>query len=102
MSRSRAIAALVLAATVAITGACAAQPGATLLDKKFQRAAATFHKYDVHGQTVYCKKGVPATFSRLPGWQCYTEPQLRQVVESFERNRSRNMLSYNHNITKGG
>lgn len=70
---------------ILLVAACAAQPRTPLLEKKFQRAAATYQKYDVRGQAVYCKKGYPSTFSRLPGWQCLTEAQLRQEVENFER-----------------
>lgn len=88
MNRTRILSSFLLAAGVFATVACAAEPRTTLLEKKFQRAAATYQKYDVKGQTWYCKKGEPATFTRLPGVQCLTEPQLREAVASYERNRN--------------
>ena len=88
------------ACSVLLVAACASEPRGALLDKKFERTAATFQKYDVKGQTWYCKKGEPASFTRLPGWQCLTEEQLRENVASFER--GRNAVAYNRNITKGG
>jgi hypothetical protein len=75
-----------LPAAALLVAACASAPG-TLLDRKFQRAAATYEKYDVHGQAVYCKKGYPSTFDQLPGLQCLNEAQLRRQVEDFERSR---------------
>lgn len=102
MTPSRVFSSVLLTAGVLVVSACASEPRTPLLEMKFQRAAATYQKVDVHGQPVYCKKGEPATDSRLPGWRCLTEPQLREEVVSFERNRSRNQVAYNHNMTKGG
>ena len=91
MVRTRVFSSILIAASVLALTACATEPRAPLLEKKFQRAAATYQKYDVQGQTVYCKKGDPASFSRLPGsgLQCVTEAQLREEVETFERTRHR-------------
>jgi len=99
MTRARSIVSILLVAGVmAVAGA--AEPRTTLLEKKFQRAAATYQTYVVKGQTWYCKKGEPASFTRLPGWQCLTEPQLREAVRKFELNR--NQVAYNRSMTKGG
>jgi|ERR1044071_9315415 len=101
MVKTRVLSSVLLAAGVLLMTACASdQPRTPLLEKKFQREAATYDKYDVHGQAVYCKRGEPATFHQLPGWQCLTEPQLREKVRIFERDR--NQVAYNHSMTKGG
>lgn len=100
MIRTRVLTSVVLAAGMFAVAASAAEPKTTLLEKKFQRAAATYTKYNVHGQPMYCKKDGITTFSRLPGYECLTEPQLREKVRSDER--WRNQLAYNHNISKGG
>ena len=88
MIRTRIIGSALIAAGALALAACSTAPRTPLLDKKFQREAATYQKYDVKGQTWYCKKGEPASFTRLPGWQCLTEPQLRDAVANFERNRN--------------
>ncbi|HET9473652.1 MAG TPA: HEAT repeat domain-containing protein [Steroidobacteraceae bacterium] len=59
----------------------------TLLEKKFQRAAKQYEKYQHEGQTVYCKKE-KTTMSNIPVTQCLTESQLRQQVENYERSRN--------------
>jgi hypothetical protein len=100
MTRTHALSSVLLAAGVFATVAAAAEPRTTLLEKKFQRAVATSTKYDVHGQAMYCKKDGITTFSRLPGYECLTEAQLREKVATDER--WRNQVAYNHNITKGG
>ena len=100
MIRTRVFNSALLVACLSASVACAAEPGTTLLEKKFQRAAATYVKYDVHGQPMYCKKNGVTTFSRLPGYECLTEPQLRERVRSDER--WRNQIAYNHNMSKGG
>jgi len=100
MIRTRVLTSVVLAAGLFAVAASAAEPKTTLLEKKFQRAAATYTKYDVHGQPMYCMKNGVTTFSRLPGYECLTEAQLREKVSSDER--WRNMVAYNHNISKGG
>ena len=89
MVRTRVFSSLLIAAGVLALTACATGPRTPLLEKKFQRAASTYQKYDVKGQTVYCKKGEPAISTRLPGLQCVTEAQLRADVENFERTRHR-------------
>ena len=88
MIKTRVFTSVLLAAAAIATVVSAAEPRTTLLEKKFQIAAATYQKYDVKGQTWYCNKGEPASFTRLPGWQCLTEPQLRESVRNFERNRN--------------
>jgi hypothetical protein len=98
MSRTRVFSVILLAAGATI--ASAAEPGTTLLEKKFQREAATYQKYDVRGQPMYCKKSGVTTFSRLPGWECLTEPQLREKIRNYELRR--NAVAYNYNISKGG
>lgn len=100
MVGTRVFSSILLTAGVLLVAACAAEPRTPLLEMKFQRAAATYQKVDVHGQTVYCKKGEPSTDSRVPGWRCLTEPQLREEVASFER--WRNAVAYNRNIQHGG
>jgi hypothetical protein len=99
MVRTRVFSSVLLAAGVLLVAACASEPRTPLLEKKFQRAASTYQKVNVHGQTVYCKKGEPPTDSRLPGWRCLTEPQLREEVANFER--WRNQVGYNRNIQRG-
>jgi len=59
----------------------------TLLEKKFQRAAKQYEKFEHEGQTMYCKKE-KTTMSNIPQVQCLTESQLRKQVEDFERSRN--------------
>ena len=89
MARSRLFSSVLIAAGALALTACATGPRTPLLEKKFERAASTYQKYDVKGQTIYCKKGEPSTSTRLPGWRCVTEAQLRADVENFERTRHR-------------
>ena len=55
MVRSRVFSSVLIAASVLSLAACATEPRTTLIEKKFQRAAMTYQKYDVREQTVYCK-----------------------------------------------
>ena len=64
-----------------------APPPTTLLEKKFQRAAKNYEKFQHEGQTIYCKKE-KVTISNIPQVQCLTESQLRQQVEDSERSRN--------------
>jgi hypothetical protein len=85
---------LLLAGAFLIAG-CATQPHSasapadgTLLDKKFERAAQHYEKYQHEGQVVYCKKEKPIT-SSIPVAYCLSEPELREQVASYERWRNR-------------
>ena len=100
MATTRIIGSLLIATGLLAVAASAAEPRTPLLEKKFQRAAVTYTKYQVHGQPMYCKKNRLTTFSRLPGYECLTEAQLREKVRNDER--WRNQLAYNHDISKGG
>jgi hypothetical protein len=76
---------LLLVAGTLTVAACTIQPPShTLLDKKFERAARHYDKYQHEGQVVYCKKEKVIT-SAIPAVHCLSEDQLRQEVASFER-----------------
>jgi hypothetical protein len=53
----------------------------TLLEKKFQRAAKQYEKFQHEGQTLYCQR----TGTKSMPYTCLTEAQLRSEVQSFER-----------------
>ena len=53
----------------------------TLLEKKFQRAAKQYEKFQHEGQTMYCKR----TGTKSMPYTCLTESQLRSEVQSYER-----------------
>ena len=91
MARNQVFRSALLAAGVLLMAACASQPAATtdpvtapaansLLEKKFQRAARHYEKFEYQGHAVYCKRG--ATRS-LP-YTCVSEAQLRYEVASYE------------------
>jgi hypothetical protein len=71
---------VLVAAGVLLIAACASEPRGSLLEKKFQRAAQHYEKFQHDGQTVYCRKEVQV--------QCLTEAQLRNQVERYERTRN--------------
>jgi hypothetical protein len=82
---------VLLAAGIALIAGCAtptrsptASADGALLQKKFERAAKHYDKYQHEGQVVYCKKEKPIT-SAISAVQCLSEDQLRQEVASFER-----------------
>ena len=56
----------------------------TLLEKKFQRAAKQYEKFQHEGQTMYCQR----TGTKSMPYTCLTEAQLRQQVEEYERSRN--------------
>ena len=56
----------------------------TLLEKKFQRAAKHYEKFQHEGQTMYCQR----TGTKSMPYTCLTEDQLRQQVEEYERSRN--------------
>jgi hypothetical protein len=85
MASTHAYRCFLLAAGALIVAACATQPAShTLLDKKFERAAKHYDKYQHEGQVVFCKKEKFITTS-IPTVRCLSEEQLRQEVASFER-----------------
>lgn len=94
MANNRVFRSVLLASGVLLMAACASQPAATtapaavsappLLDKKFQLAARHYQKFQHEGQTVYCKKE-KVTNTNIPQVQCFSESQLRQEVENFEK-----------------
>jgi hypothetical protein len=77
-----------------VIAGCSTQPipvasaGDTLLDKKFERAARHYQKFQHEGQVVYCTKEKPIT-SSVPVTNCLSEPELREQVASYERWRNR-------------
>jgi hypothetical protein len=86
MDTTRDFRSVLLLAGVLALAACATPTDRTpLLEKKFQRAAKHYQKFQHEGQVVYCRKDGPNV-------HCLTEPQLRRQVESYERNR--NAVSY--------
>ena len=86
MATNRVFQSVLLAASVLALAACASQPApkGSLAEKQFQRAAKQYQMFERDGQTVYCKmantKIIPHT--------CLSEPELRQSVERFERERN--------------
>ena len=95
MAKSRVFRSILLTAGALLLAVSASQsatppdPAAapTLLEKKFQRAAQSYMKFQDHGTTVYCKKEKVLT-SAIPVVQCLSESQLRLEVENFERTRN--------------
>jgi len=86
----RVLRSVLLAASVLSLAACATQADSTpLLEKKFQREANNYVKYQHQGMVVYCKRG--ATRS-MPPTECITEQGLRLQVEAMQR--SRNAVTY--------
>jgi hypothetical protein len=91
MARSGVFRSVLLAAGVLLVAACASQPAATtaessaLLEKKFERTAKYYQKYQHEGKLVYCKRG--ATRS-MPPTECITESALRLQVEEMQRSRN--------------
>ena len=89
MAKNSILNSLLLAAGVLILGACASQPASTsLLEKKFEREASNYLKFEHEGQAVYCKRGATRSMLR----ECITERGLRLQVEEMQR--SRNPVTY--------
>ncbi len=85
MATNRIFQSVLLAAGVLALAACASQPPkGSLAEKQFQRAAKHYQVFERDGQKVYCKmantKIIPHT--------CLSEPELRLVVERFQRERN--------------
>ena len=76
---------VLVASSVLLMAACASQPDGALLEKKFQRTAKQYQKYQHEGRLVYCKRG--ATRS-LPPTECIYESALRLQVENTQRSRN--------------
>jgi hypothetical protein len=93
MAKNRVVESCLLATGVLLIAACAAQPvstsssEATPSEKRFQRVAATYGKYQLDGQTVYCKKEKGIT-SSIPVMRCLTETALRQDVADYQKRRN--------------
>ena len=86
MAKNHVLRSVLVVSSVLLIAACASQPRTPLLERKFQQTAQHYEKYQLDGQTVYCRKDLP------PGRQCLTEDALRRQVENYERNR--NAVSY--------
>jgi outer membrane biogenesis lipoprotein LolB len=86
MATNQVFRSVLLACGALLIGACASQPASSpLLEKKFQREANNYQKFEHEGQAVYCKRG--ATKS-MPLTDCITERGLRLQVENFQRSRN--------------
>ncbi len=77
-------AALETKSPAAVPPTASAPAATTLLEKKFQRAAKHYEKFQHEGQTMYCQR----TGTKSMPYTCLTEAQLRQQVENFERSRN--------------
>ena len=77
-------AALETKSPAAVPPTASAPAATTLLEKKFQRAAKHYEKFQHEGQTMYCKR----TGTKSMPYTCLTEAELRQQVEDYERSRN--------------
>lgn len=93
MAKNRVVESCFLATGVMLIAACVSQPVSTSTpnlspsEKRFQRVAATYGRYQLDGQTVYCRKEKVIT-SSIPVMRCLTETALRQDVEDYQKRRN--------------